>query len=82
MKVALYARVSTTKADQKPDVQLRELRKYCKARKFKILHEIIDQATGVSDDRPGLKQLLELVKQRKVVPSHLIGNSFRGSIPR
>ena len=66
MKVATYSRVSTNKREQKPEVQIGELRRYCKARKFKIIHEITDRARGGTDDRPGLKQLLALVRAREV----------------
>ena len=66
MKVATYSRVSTQHRDQKPEVQVKELRRYCKARKFKIAHEIVDRATGGTDDRPGLKRLLALARAREV----------------
>jgi len=66
MNVATYARVSTTKREQKPEVQVQELKRYCKARGFKILHEITDRARGGTDDRPGLKELLRLVRAREV----------------
>lgn len=66
MKVATYSRVSTTKREQKPEVQVQELRRYCKARRFRIEYEITDRATGGSDDRPGLKRLLGLVRSRDV----------------
>jgi len=66
MRVATYSRVSTTKRDQKPEVQVQELRRYCKARGFKVTNDITDRATGGTDDRPGLKQLLQLVRAREV----------------
>jgi DNA invertase Pin-like site-specific DNA recombinase len=66
MKVVTYSRVSTNKREQKPEVQVGELRRYCKARGFKITHEIVDRASGGGDDRPGLKQLLQLVRAREV----------------
>ena len=66
LRVATYSRVSTTKREQKPEVQVEELRRYCKARGFKIAHEVTDRATGGNDDRPGLKQLLSLVRSREV----------------
>ncbi len=64
--VATYSRVSTTKRDQKPEIQVQELRRYCKARGFKVVHEITDRARGGTDDRPGLKQLLQMVRAREV----------------
>lgn len=66
MRVATYSRVSTTNHGQKPAVQVQELRRYCKARRWTILHEIIDQASGGTDDRVGLRRLLELVRAREV----------------
>jgi len=66
MKVATYSRVSTRHREQKPEVQVGELRRYCKARRFKITHEIVDRAKGGTDDRPGFKQLMALVRAREV----------------
>jgi DNA invertase Pin-like site-specific DNA recombinase len=66
MKVATYSRVSTQHREQKPEVQVGELRRYCKARGWKVLHEIEDRASGGGDDRPGLKRLLSLVCAREV----------------
>jgi len=66
MRVATYSRVSTNKREQKPEIQVQELRRYCKARGFKITHELVDRASGGTDDRPGLKQLLALVRSREV----------------
>ena len=58
--------MSTQKREQKPEVQVGELRRYCKARGFKIAHEITDRARGGTDDRPGLKELMRLVRAREV----------------
>jgi len=66
LKVATYSRVSTRHREQKPEVQVGELRRYCKARRFKITHEIVDRAKGGTDDRPGFKQLMALVRAREV----------------
>ena len=65
-RVAIYARVSTTR-DQKPEVQVDELRKYCAARGWDVVIEIVDQGfSGKTDQRPGFKQLMTLVRSRKV----------------
>lgn len=66
MQVATYSRVSTQRADQKPEVQVQELRRYCKARGFKIAHELVDRATGSTDERAGFKKLMGLVRSREV----------------
>lgn len=67
MKVATYSRVSTSNHGQNPDVQVHELRRYCEARGWTIDHEIVDHGfSGGTDSRPGLKQLLTLVRERKI----------------
>jgi len=65
-RIAVYARCSTTR-DQKPEVQLSELRSYCKAREWTIAEEIVDHGySGTNAERPGLKRLLTLVRERQV----------------
>lgn len=65
-RAILYARVSSAK-DQKPEVQIDELRKYCNARGWNIVEEIIDHGfSGSTDRRPGYKRLLELTRSRKI----------------
>jgi DNA invertase Pin-like site-specific DNA recombinase len=67
MKVAVYARVSTSHHGQDPEVQLAELRRYCAARGWAIEHEITDEGySGGTHVRPGLKRLFELVRTREV----------------
>jgi DNA invertase Pin-like site-specific DNA recombinase len=66
LNVAIYARVSTNKREQKPEVQTQEIKRYCKARGFKITHEIVDRASGGTDERPGLKRLITLARAREV----------------
>lgn len=66
MRVVLYARVSTTK-EQKPELQIAELREFCWRRNWEIVEECVDQGySGKSDKRPGLDRLLLLVRARKV----------------
>lgn len=65
MRVVLYARSSTTK-DQKPELQIEEMRNYCKASGFTVIKEIVDFGfSGTTDKRPGLVELNKLVKGRK-----------------
>lgn len=67
IRVATYSRVSTSHHDQKPEIQVNELRRYCAARGWEIVHEIIDHGySGASDQRPGLKKLLTFVRERQV----------------
>lgn len=66
MRVVLYARSSTTK-DQKPELQIEEMRDYCKSRGFMVCRELIDFGfSGTTDKRPGLVELFDLVRRRKV----------------
>ena len=65
-RVVLYARCSTTR-DQNPEVQLAELRRFCIARDWQVIEEITDHGfSGSNADRPGLKKLLRLVRERQV----------------
>lgn len=67
MKIATYSRVSTSHHGQNPEVQVHELRRYCEARGWTIAHEIVDHGfSGGTDSRPGLKQLVSLVRERKI----------------
>ena len=65
MRVALYARVSTI--DQNCDLQLRELREYCAARKWEVAGEYVDTGwSGVKATRPELSRLMEDARKRRV----------------
>lgn len=66
LRIATYSRVSTTNHDQKPEVQVQDLRRYCKARGWKVTYELVDRATGGNDNRPGLKRLMELARAREI----------------
>ncbi len=67
MKVATYSRVSTSDKTQKPEVQVEELRRFSSARGWEVAHEIVDHGfSGGTDQRPGLKQLMALVRAREV----------------
>jgi DNA invertase Pin-like site-specific DNA recombinase len=57
MRVGIYARVSTLNG-QDPQMQLRELRAYCKRRGCKIVREYIDVGvSGGTEKRPELDKL-------------------------
>ncbi len=59
MRVALYARVSTSDKGQDPQMQLRELREYCQRRGWEIAGEYIDVGvSGAKDSRPELNTLM------------------------
>jgi DNA invertase Pin-like site-specific DNA recombinase len=64
MRVAIYARVSTR--DQSCDLQVRDLRTYCTARKFTIFREYIDEGeSGAKNSRPELNNLMADARKRK-----------------
>src|SRR5262245_63274824 len=62
MRAAIYARVST--ADQHPENQLAELRRYAEARGW-TASEYVDHITGTKDSRPALDHLVKDAKRRK-----------------
>jgi DNA invertase Pin-like site-specific DNA recombinase len=65
MRAALYARISTTNG-QSPEMQLRELREYCKRRGWKIAGEYTDEGiSGAKDRRPELDKLMADAHRRK-----------------
>lgn len=65
MRVALYARVSTTDQGQNPETQLYRLRELAKVRGWEIYREYVDFASGKNPDRPQFKVLMEDAKQHR-----------------
>jgi len=66
MKVALYARVSTSDKDQDPMTQLLPLREFVKAQSWDTYHEYIDYAPATDlYHRTAWKELLEDASRRK-----------------
>jgi DNA invertase Pin-like site-specific DNA recombinase len=64
MKCAIYCRVST--AEQNAQMQVQELRDYCKRRSWEIADEFIDAGiSGSKESRPALNRLLADAKRRK-----------------
>ena len=65
MRIALYARISTT--DQDADLQLVELRRYAVARGWVIAGEFVDRGvSGAATSRPALDQLWTAARRRDV----------------
>ena len=46
MKVALYARVSTSDKDQDPETQLMPMRDFCAAQGWEVFDEYVDYASA------------------------------------
>ena len=66
-KVGLYGRVSTTDKGQDPELQLKDLRAYADARRWKIFGEYVDRGeSGAKDRRPQLDRLLEDARKRRI----------------
>ena len=65
MKVALYARVSTTDKGQDPEVQLREMRQYVEHRGWEIVGEFVECVSGAKENRPELDRFLLAMRQGK-----------------
>jgi DNA invertase Pin-like site-specific DNA recombinase len=65
IKVALYARVSTANG-QDPEMQLRELRDFCKSRGWTVADEFVDRGvSGAKDSRPELNRLMADAHKRR-----------------
>ena len=65
-RAAIYARVSTANG-QSPDMQLDELRTYCKRREWEIAGEYVDKGiSGAKEHRPALDRLLSDCRKRLV----------------
>ena len=65
-KIAIYARVSTSTGKQDTEVQLNQLREYCKQRGFTVYKEFVDEMSGTRDDRPAFQLLMEEARKRRV----------------
>lgn len=66
MKVALYARVSTSEDRQDPENQLRRLREFASARGFEVAEEYVDIASGADPNRPALTAMMEDARKGRV----------------
>jgi DNA invertase Pin-like site-specific DNA recombinase len=65
MKGAIYVRVSTANNGQSPEMQLRELRKYCERRGWSVAGEYVDLGiSGTKEKRPELDRLMANAHRR------------------
>ena len=67
MKLALYARVSTSDKDQDPETQLLPLRDFCIAQGWEVYREFVDCGAPANDlaHRTQWRQLLDDAAKRK-----------------
>src|ERR1700688_2457746 len=64
MRIGIYARVSTK--DQSCELQVRDLRAYCVARRFDLVREYVDVGqSGAKDSRPELNKLMDDARKRQ-----------------
>jgi Resolvase, N terminal domain len=64
VRVAIYARVSTDQ--QSPEMQLGEVREYCRRRQWDVAGEFIDHAvSGARESRPALNKLWTEARRRR-----------------
>jgi DNA invertase Pin-like site-specific DNA recombinase len=67
IRAALYARISTLNHGQDPEVQLGEIREFCKRRGFTVAQEYVDKGIcGSRERRPALDRLLADCRKRLV----------------
>ncbi len=67
MRVAIYARVSTTDKGQDVGMQLRDLEAYAKARDWTVRDKFVDEGiSGSQTKRPALDRLLSACRRRQV----------------
>lgn len=65
-RAAIYARVSTQNG-QNPEMQLEEIREYCRRRDWEIVWEYVDRGiNGAKEHRPALDRLLSDCRKRLV----------------
>ncbi len=82
MRVALYARVSTTDKNQDPESQLVVLRDYCQSRGYTVTREYVDRASATDlRGRTAWRELLRDAGHRKfsVVVVFKLDRAFRSS---
>ena len=65
MKVAIYARISTSNKSQDADNQILVLREFCLKIGYQIYKEYVDEVSGGTSDRPKFKEMFQDASKRK-----------------
>ena len=65
MKVAIYARISTSNKGQDAENQLQVLRESCERANFQIIKEYVDEVSGGTSERPSFKSIFVDASKRK-----------------
>ncbi|OYT56994.1 MAG: IS607 family transposase [Desulfurococcales archaeon ex4484_217_2] len=67
VRAVIYARVSShkQKKDGNLDRQVERLRNYCSAKGYKVVDIITDVASGLKEDRGGLRKLFDIVENHQ-----------------
>ena len=65
MKVAIYARISTSSKGQDADNQLRVLREFCEKINYQVYNEYVDEISGGTSERPSFKKMFADASKRK-----------------
>lgn len=66
MRVAAYARVSTSNHHQDPEVQLRDIRAFCQYKGWQIVETYIDKGvSGAKASRPALNKMMADAAEKK-----------------
>ncbi len=65
MKVAIYARISTTNKGQDADNQIQVLKEYCQRMGYNIYDEYVDEVSGGTSERPSFKKMFADAAKRK-----------------
>jgi DNA invertase Pin-like site-specific DNA recombinase len=66
VKIAIYARVSTTDHGQQTGMQTKDLEEFCRQRGFQLVDSYVDEGvSGSKDSRPQLDRLMKDARKRR-----------------
>jgi len=66
MRIAIYARVSTTDHGQQTGMQTKDLEEFCRQRGFHLVDSYVDEGvSGSKDSRPQLDRLMKDARKRR-----------------